>query len=409
MVGTLSQGAVPGLLGEFSLARRSGILHFMRGEERRSVSLQLGHIVNAHTNVEQDRLGEILVRHGTLSRSDLETALKIAEEEHKRLGVVLRELGILDEQRLDDALAAHVREVLGKVFSWSDGSYTFDEEPVGGGPLRSLPTAEVILEAARRLEDADVVRYALGDIDRILVVTSDPRRRSQQLALNATDCHVLSLVDGSLSARRIIQSVSLAPEDARTSLLGLLAVGLLEWRPAPPRVPAVAPPVVPAVIFDVAPEVVTAPTPHVEPPPLLDPMDEALLAEDMLRKAERLMAGGMFWDAIQLLQGSLPRIRGRVVRDKAQILLASAYLKNPKWGHRGEEVLQTVIKESPQNGEAHFILGTLYEERGLKSRAEAMYRKVLEVRPGHREASVRLNALTSAPSSPLLKKLFGKS
>src|SRR5262245_41158214 len=112
MMGTLSQGAVPALLAGLYAGRRSGTLHFTQGQERRSVSLRLGHIVNAHTNVEADRLGEILVRQGVLSRADLEAALHIVADEGKRLGAVLKEMGILDAPRLEDALALHVREVL---------------------------------------------------------------------------------------------------------------------------------------------------------------------------------------------------------------------------------------------------------------------------------------------------------
>jgi tetratricopeptide (TPR) repeat protein len=139
--------------------------------------------------------------------------------------------------------------------------------------------------------------------------------------------------------------------------------------------------------------------------PSLDPIEEALLAEDALRRAERLLADARYWDVIQLLQVCLPRIPGRVMRDKAHILLARAYLKNPNWVRRGEELLQKVVHENPDNPDAPFLLGVLYDERGLKTRAEAMFRRVLELRPGHREAAARLKALVPPA---LLKKFFGR-
>ena len=515
MIGTLNQGTVPGLLGQLYTGRFSGDLHFVQGEERRSLSISQGHIVNANTNVESEHLGEILVRQGILSRADLETAQQIVVEEKKRLGVVLQELGILDARGLSEALALHVREVLAKVFAWSDGSYALEENP---GETRAEETAvlnpltaEMILEASRRIEDPDVVRYALGDIDQILVPSLDPLLRFQTLTLTSTDGYILSRVDGTLSAREIIQFIPLPAEETQRSLLGLLATGMLQRQPAPSRTPAPRPAPVeaapdpepvpepaPAVAQDpwrreiletydslrtrdyfallgiprsatesdvkdayfqsakryhpdvhdpsvadlkdklaailirlgeayetlrgrhsraayesalppvVVREVKAAaaePAPAFEPPPELDPIEEALLAEDALRRAERLLIDAKYWDAIQLLQSALPHIPGQVMRVRAQILLARGYLKNPNWVRRGEELLQAVVHHNPQNLEAHFMLGVLYEERGLKTRAEVMFRKVLELRPGHREATARLDTLTPPA---LLKKLFRK-
>jgi hypothetical protein len=420
MSSSLSQGLVPGLLGEFYTGRRSGILHFTRGEERRSVSLHQGRIVNANTNVEEDRLGEILVRRGVLTRSDLDAALEIAFQQGTRLGHVLQQLGILDADRLDDALAAHVRQVLGKVFSWSDGAYAFEEgDDPAGSPLRNLPTPQVILEAARQLEDPDVVRYALGDVDRVLAAR--PGADGRDLSLTASEGYVLSRVDGTCTAREVIKLVPLSPDETRRTLLGLLAAGIVECGPVRGKVPAsagapaaAAPPVprpAPASPPPAPPELVSALRHRAEVPPRpaaapYDPIDDALVAERAIRKADRLMADEKFWDAIQVLKGAIPQIHGRVMKDKAQVLLARAYLKNPNWVHRAEEILHKIVSESPQNGEAFFVLGTAYEAQGLRGRAEAMYRKTLEVRPLHRDAAARLKAIAG---TPLLKKLFGRS
>ena len=67
MDGELSKGIVPGLLREIYVGRRSGWLRLVRGNERQSIRFRRGHIVNAHTNVLEERLGELLVRRGKLS------------------------------------------------------------------------------------------------------------------------------------------------------------------------------------------------------------------------------------------------------------------------------------------------------------------------------------------------------
>ena len=61
--------------------------------------------------------------------------------------------------------------------------------------------------------------------------------------------------------------------------------------------------------------------------------------------------------------------------------------------------------EDPQNAEAHFVLGGLYKESGMTSRAIAMFKKVIELRPDHKAAQTELASL-STPT--FIRKLFGK-
>ena len=95
---------------------------------------------------------------------------------------------------------------------------------------------------------------------------------------------------------------------------------------------------------------------------------------------------------------------------RAQVLLARAYMKNPNWGRRAEELLQRVVQENPDFADAYVALGHLYRASQLKSRAQAMYRKAVQAQPGHPEALAELAALDGeGPEGPtLLKKFFSK-
>jgi len=249
------------------------VLHFTLGDERRSIGFRRGHIVKAHTSVTTDRLGETLVRHGLLTAEQFELAQDKVIREKKRMGLVLQELSIMDKDGVEDALALHVRENLLKVFAWSDGTYELEEQSEETPPeddlsLR-LSTGEMILEAVRRVQDADVIRYALGDIDRVLVLSSDPLLRFQKITLTPNDGYVLSRVDGVLSAREIIQMIPLPPEDTLKSLFGFLCTGVVEFQPGqvkrapkpkPQARPAPTPPSAP-----LAPPLAPTTAPGVEP------------------------------------------------------------------------------------------------------------------------------------------------
>ncbi len=552
MNGTVSEGSIAGVLRDLYVGRKSGLLNFTRGEERRSVRFHRGNIVHADTNVKDERLGEMLVRQDLLSSADLKRATGFVLRDKKRLGVVLQELGILTKDQLEDALALHVREILLKVFSWAEGGYTFEEAdadaPVEQDTTLKVSTGEMILEAVRRVEDPDVVRFALGSIDRILGLSSDPLLRFQKVTLSPADGYVLSRVDGSSSAREIIQLNPAPSEETMKSLFGLLCTGILEYLPLPPKTPPKpeprratapapraaeapsAPPAAPSVgtslpgpsvvaqaaepapvgrdpkaddprrqeileafdglkaknHFEVLgipkassePQVKEAyfrlakrfhPDAHHDPAladladkleavfirlgsayevlrnkagrssyesdlasrtprvpiggtllapetPVVDPEAEARIAEETIRRASKLFEGEQYWDAIQLLEPVLPKTEGKI-RNRARVLLAKSYLKNPKWVKRAEEQLQTVVREEPANVEGHFLLGTLYKASGLKSRAVHAFQRVLELKPEHEHAAVELGALNPeangetppAGAGGLLKKILRRT
>jgi curved DNA-binding protein CbpA len=133
-----------------------------------------------------------------------------------------------------------------------------------------------------------------------------------------------------------------------------------------------------------------------------DPGDETL------QKAEQLLSEARFWDAIQILEAEIPRLQPQGRRHRGEILLARAYARNPKWVRRAERTLQGVVREDSTNAEAHYQLGLLYKAGGLSARAQSMFRKAAELRPGYREVKAEI----SPPEGPearrgLLRRFFG--
>ncbi|MCG6928201.1 MAG: DnaJ domain-containing protein [Acidobacteria bacterium] len=233
--GPLWEGVLPGVLRTLFVGRKTGVLSFHLKDERRSVRFLGGNIVSAESSVREDWMGEILVRQGRLSRDDLKRAVGFALRDKRRLGVVLQELGLLDADGLEEAVGDHVKAVLGKVFSWSDGRYRFEEGPEDqareGDVTLRLSTGELILEAARSVSDPDVVRFNLGNLDQVLALSNDPLLRFQRISLSPADGFVLSRVNGRLTARELGDLVPLAEDQFHRSLFGLLSAGVVDFLP----------------------------------------------------------------------------------------------------------------------------------------------------------------------------------
>jgi curved DNA-binding protein CbpA len=263
MKGSLAEGVLPGLLRSLYVSRKSGRLRFLQAGATRSVRFHKGHIVSAESSVTQERMGEVMVEHQLLSADDLARATEIIVRDHKRLGAVLRELGLLDDAKLQDALAVQVHDVLLKVFSEPTGEFEFEDtgdETVGLDDVTlKVSTGELILEAVDRVRNPDVVRRSLGDLNRVLALSTDPLLRFQKVTLTPTDGYILSRVDGIMSANEILKMLGLPEEDVCRSLLGLLSTGIVEFRPARPA------PTAPSA-RTAAPPPVVAPPPAAPPP-----------------------------------------------------------------------------------------------------------------------------------------------
>jgi tetratricopeptide (TPR) repeat protein len=141
---------------------------------------------------------------------------------------------------------------------------------------------------------------------------------------------------------------------------------------------------------------VPAPAPPAAP---LDPAVDEKLAATEFAKAQRLMGEEKYWDAIQILEGAIPRLEATASR-RARVMLARAYMKNPKWRHRAEEVLGQVVREAPDAPEPYLVLGELYRGAQLRARAAAMYRKVLQLSPRNEEALDALRAIDAEDRPP---------
>ena len=151
-----------------------------------------------------------------------------------------------------------------------------------------------------------------------------------------------------------------------------------------------------------------APAPRTAPaaPPAASPVPDYVPPEETLLRARLLLSQARYWDVIQVLESAVPQMEPRRQQHKGRILLAKAYAKNPNWVRRAEEYLHEVVREDPTNVEAHYELGHLYKQVGQAARAQAMFRRVVELKPDHREAAAELGAGEEGPGGGLLKRLF---
>lgn len=141
------------LLGLLHRAERSGLLLFGYRDHAKSVYVHDGEVVFAASNLAGDRIGESLVRSGTLSLE----ALRLAERSFapgQRFGKVLVELGHVTPRELWHGVKYQVEEIVRSLFSYTDGAvYFFAGEVKPDNVVRlSLPTERLVVEGMEHRE-----------------------------------------------------------------------------------------------------------------------------------------------------------------------------------------------------------------------------------------------------------------
>jgi len=119
------------------------------------------------------------------------------------------------------------------------------------------------------------------------------------------------------------------------------------------------------------------------------------LAGQYSDQAQILVARGDFHFAIELLQ-----LAAKMDPQAAFFLaLARVEVKNPQWLTRALDSCRAALELEPQNADARFQMGEIYELLGDKERARAQYTAAARANPNHVQANARMRSLNSARSS----------
>ena len=208
--------------------KRTGVLTCEADASRRAVYFQSGFVVSATSSLEQDRLGEVMIRHGRITQKQFEDASHFIKSGWK-LGEILAELSIIDEDEIEFFVRLQLLDIACTQLIRPPRRLSF--APLGGvdGYLEApLSVADILMEAARRTPKLGSKLRALEEEERKIGFPSDPLRRFQDVHLQPAEAFVLSRVDGTQTVKDIFAVSPLSEEQTARTLLGLLEAELIE-------------------------------------------------------------------------------------------------------------------------------------------------------------------------------------
>jgi tetratricopeptide (TPR) repeat protein len=226
ITGEIKGLAVPWLFQGLHAGKKTGTVIFARDTTAKKVFISQGDLIFASSNLKEDRLGELLLRTGAITKEQFDASSELVMKTGKKQGRVLVELGFLDPKGLVVGVKSQVRQIIDNLLAWQDGYYIFDEGPLPDSDIIPLQMSigNLIIEGLRGTQWDE----ALAPFNTIIRPVSDPSLLFQSADLDQDQRKVLSLVDGKTSIEEICCVSGIGDPIMLKALYVLLALRMVE-------------------------------------------------------------------------------------------------------------------------------------------------------------------------------------
>jgi tetratricopeptide (TPR) repeat protein len=226
--GSLREASLPDVIQLLFLGRRTGCLSVADRQRHGSVWFDQGWIVHASIVNRRDRLGDMLLASGAITRAQLDQALALqSTAPGRRIGELLVSLGLLAPDELRRFVRLQIEEAVYALFAWTSGSFSFeaDVRPPTEEQLDRISPESLLLEGARRVDEWSLIEAKIPSFDLVFAVLPG-QLESHQAAFTEAQRRLLPLLDGQRDVRALIDLSGLSEFEAAQALYGLVSAGL---------------------------------------------------------------------------------------------------------------------------------------------------------------------------------------
>ncbi len=253
--GTIRDFGLPDIFQLIGLQRKTGTLTLTRDRDQESVTIvfESGMVVMADSSARrlEDRLGNVLVKQGKLTRERLDEALSVQRQTLQRLGHVLAVSNALTKTELRDALQVQISQIVFRVFRWRDGRYQFtpsESVDYDRENFSPMSTDFILMEGIRMVDEWPIIEKKVTSLDMVFRPVVDPslievsagsegeagaaERRtaasaSGRIRLSAEEERVFRKVDGVRTVQAIIDATGATEFDVCRTLFDFLNRNLI--------------------------------------------------------------------------------------------------------------------------------------------------------------------------------------
>lgn len=361
------------------LSRKTGVMRItshLRNNEG-TVAFDGGAIMYAEIRSNPHRIGDVLVRAGKVTESDLERARAIQEREtgRRRLGQILVEMGVIPERELQRQVESHVAEVVFELLSWQEGFFSFTEGPLVGVPADAMVrirTESLLMEGARRIDEWSRIESHIPHLGVIPVLAPiGTEAEAPQLDLLPAEWEVLAHVDGARDVRQMAQSLGQSEFEVARTLFGLISTGVLALHdPAVQRRPRTS---------------------------MADDAGALLATAEMRLEAGDVAAAKAAALAAASLRPDEPRVH---------LVLGRAHLRDGHWSEAVEEC-RKAVRLDPEVADAYRWFGLALAATGRFREAREQWERWERLADGEANPEARQQIASAKTAAATLEQLLG--
>jgi len=232
--GDLASLSLADLFQNISLNQQTGTLVVQQARKQKAVYFKNGMVAFASSTESKDLLiGELLLRAKEIAPDDLEAGLRHPKNTGDLLGKVLIDMGFVTEKSIRNALSHQIEEEVYDLFVWHEGTFEFMDGPPSGGYFDlkqidegiSLPTSNLIMEAARRADEWELIFQVIVSEHQIFFRTEQGNQSVNNYPPDESSGIVLALVDGSRNVEDLARAAYLSKFEIGKVLSGFIQNG----------------------------------------------------------------------------------------------------------------------------------------------------------------------------------------
>jgi tetratricopeptide (TPR) repeat protein len=228
--GSLSEASLTDVLQLLALGQKTGCLSIAREGSIGSIHFDRGRIVHASVVNRYDRLGDRLVRAGALAPDTLARVVSSANlADDRELADALLSQSLVEREQLELAYREQVEEAVYFLFSWTQGTFTFeaDGRPSRRETLVSINADSLLLEGARRVDEWTQIAKKIPSLDLIFEI-DQTRLAHREVGLSVEQQRIIPWLDGTHDVTTVVQKCGLNEFEVGKALYGLLSAGFAQ-------------------------------------------------------------------------------------------------------------------------------------------------------------------------------------
>jgi tetratricopeptide (TPR) repeat protein len=226
--GSLKEASLPDVLQLVAMGKKTGCLSVAHRTNFGYIYFDKGRISYASIVNRRDRLGDMLLKTGVITREQLDNAIAAqGRRNNLRLGELLVEQGALSAEDLNRAIRVQIEEAVYHLFTWKQGTFNFEADATPDQDfLVSINPESLLLEGARRVDEWGLMENKIPTFD--IVFELDLQKvREMDAEVSAEQRVVMELVDGSRDVQEIVEASGLVEFEVAKALYGLLNAGFI--------------------------------------------------------------------------------------------------------------------------------------------------------------------------------------